>query len=263
MIDIHTHIVFGVDDGARDFEESKEMIRIAMADGTTKMVATSHFEREAFKYPMEDYHKNFDEINKWCKEEGLDFEILTGHEFFLEPNALKRLSAKECLSINKTKYLLVELSNYVKFDKLEEMLDLVSNMGYQIIIAHTERVKWVLEDFNIIKDWYDKGYNFQINAISLLRKDYKENYKSAHKLLKNGYVHAIASDGHRKDRRKPNLKRAYDYVASCYDVEIAQLLFVNNPSNIINNIDIEGLKEYKSYKKYTFRRLFKSLKGVK
>lgn len=263
MIDLHTHIVFGVDDGARDFDETKEMIRIAMADGTTTMVATSHYEREAFKYPMEDYFNNLEMINQWCRDEKLDFEVLTGHEFFLEPNALKQLSASKCLSINNTKYLLVELSNYVKLDKLEEMLDLIANMGYNIIIAHTERVKWVLEDFNIIKEWYNKGYNFQINAISLLRKDYKENYKSAHKLLKSGYVHAIASDGHRKDRRKPNLKEAYDYVQTAYGSEAAELLFVNNPSNVIKGLDIDGLIKYKLYKKYTIKKLFKSLKGVK
>lgn len=263
MIDIHTHIVYGVDDGARDFEETKEMIKMAMADGTRKMVATSHFEREAFNYSMEDYFNCVDEINKWCQEEGLDFEVLTGNELFLEPNNLKLLSASKCLSINSTKYLLVELSNYIKIEKLDEMLDLIENMGYKIIIAHTERVKWVLEDFDIIKKWYNKGYKIQINATSLLRKDYKENYKSAHRLLKNGYVHVIASDGHRKDRRKPNLKKAYDYVKSAYSEEAAQLLFVNNPSNIIEGLDIDGLIKYKSYRKYTVKKLFKSLKGVK
>jgi len=263
MIDIHTHIVFGVDDGARDFDETKEMIRMAMSDGTTKMVGTSHFEREAFKYPMKDYFNHLDAINKWCKEEGLDFEVLTGHEFFIEPNSLKQLSDSKCLSINNTKYLLVEVANFVKIQKLEEMLGLVENMGYKIIIAHTERVKWVLEDFHIIKEWYNKGYKFQINAISLLRKDYKENYKSAHRLLKNGYVHVIASDGHRKDRRKPNLKKAYEYVQSAYSEEAAKLLFISNPTNIINGIDIEGLIKYKLYKKYTVKKLFKLLKGVK
>jgi protein-tyrosine phosphatase len=263
MIDIHTHIIYGIDDGARTLKEAQEMIRLAVADGSTHMVATSHYARDVFHYTSVEYHSRLEELNIWCKNEDIEMTIYSGNEFYLNFEDLKGLKDKKCLTINNSNYLLVEVSNLFKISKIEEMLEIVEHMGYKIIIAHIERLKWVLDDFKMIEEWYSRGYLFQINATSILRKDYKENYKSAHKLIKHGYVHMIASDGHRENRRQPLLKDAYEYIANILGNEAAELLFVSNPFDMTYDKEIKGLREHKLHNNFTIMKLFKSSKGVK
>jgi len=262
MVDIHTHIIFGIDDGARDFEETKTMIKMASESGTTHMVATSHYEHEAYPYDMDVYFTHLKMIQEWCESEKINMTVVPGNEFFLDASVIKDVKNKVCNSINNSNYILVEISNFMQFNKIEEMLDLIANMDYKIVIAHVERLKWVLEDFSVIEEWYKKGYGFQVNVSSILNKKYRENYQSAHKLLRKGMIHAVASDGHRMDRRLPILSEGKEYIEKLYDNKTAELLFVSNPMNILENKDIKGLREHRFYKKHTLKNLLNRMKGA-
>lgn len=257
MIDIHTHIIYEIDDGASSLEEAKSMIEMAMKSGTKRMIATSHYIPDTYKYSKETYLERFEVLNEWVKSKKLDMILYVGNEVYLDSDGLEGLRDKKCFTINNGKYVLVELTNFVKLDKLNEMLGLVDSLGYKAVIAHIERVRWVLEDIEVIKKWHIQGFVFQMNASSLLKRKYKDDYKSAHKLLKEGLVHIIASDGHRVNFRKPEIREAYEYVQNTLGERAAKLLFEENPQGLLDDLKLSSLREKKMHKCYTFKRIFK------
>lgn len=261
MIDIHTHIIYGIDDGAKDFDESIEMIRMAADTGTRKMIATSHYMQDTFPYELDEYFRKLDELNAYCLEHRIPMTIYKGHELFLSPENIKDVETGKVNTLGDTDYILVEVSSFMNVDKAEELMDILSNNGKKIIIAHVERLDIVLSDFNTIQRWYDKGYAFQINKSSILRKDYKENYLSAHRLLAKGMVHIIASDGHRHNKRRPLLDEVHDYLVKTLGQDGANLLLKKNPDYLLQGHQMVGLHETIYNKKYRLRRLLLKLKG--
>lgn len=240
MIDIHSHIIFGIDDGSRTFDESKDMVRLAIKNGTKKMVATSHYIPETYNYTQDEYIAKLNQLRQWIQSEKLDFEVFEGNELYLSRQGVQDLLTQKCMTINKSKYILVEAPSFMQLQKVEELLDLIMHNGFIPVIAHIERLRWVLEDIDIIKQWFEKGYIFQINAESLITKRYKENFKSAHRLLKKGLVHLVASDGHRINHRTPIMEDAFACVDSICGNEMAVQLFEINPQKIIGNKIIEA-----------------------
>ncbi len=261
MIDIHTHIVYGVDDGARDFEESVEMIQMAFNTGTRKMVATSHYMRDTFPYDLHIYKVRLEELNSYCSSNHIQLEIVKGNELFLTAESIKDIESGMVNTLGDSNYVLVEISSFMKMSQAEELMDIIVNNGKQILIAHVERLDIVLSDFQRVKRWIEKGYCFQINGSSLLKKEYEEHYKAAHKLMSRGMVHIISSDGHRSNRRRPVLDKAYDYCAKTLGEEGANLLFRRNPDYLLQGHQMVGLYDTIYYKNYNMRRLKLKLKG--
>jgi protein-tyrosine phosphatase len=253
MIDLHTHVIYGIDDGARDFDEAQEMIRIAQANGTTKMVATSHYIPETYSYTQEAYYEKLNKLRQWIVNEHMNFQLIEGNELFLTRPSVQDLLQQKCLTINKSRYVLVEVTSFMKLQKVEELLDLLQHNGYIPIIAHIERLNWILEDFNCIQQWYTKGYVFQVNAESIVNKRYKENYKSAHELLKKGYVHIVASDGHRSNHRRPVLLEAYNHITQICGLAYADSIFHRNQQIILDNgiiTNTEDTHHYSTFKNF-------------
>jgi len=246
MIDLHAHIVFGIDDGARSFEESKEMIKLAIEHGTSIMVATSHFIPETFPYAQALYFERLKLLSDWIESENLPFQLVSGNELLLSRSGIKALIDKQCLTINNSHYVLVETASFMQLIKIEELIDLLIHNGFKPIIAHTERLPWVLEDFKVILEWYENGCIFQVNAESFINKQYKENYKSAFKLLKNGLVHIIASDGHRQNHRQPILSHAYTEILKKTDIEYVEKMFYQNQMRILDDKPIHSFRKIKN-----------------
>jgi len=262
MIDTHAHVIYGIDDGARDFEEACAMLEMAAENGTKAIVATSHYIPETYDYSQEQYKERLNILNGYCLKEGLEIKVYPGNELFLSPENIKDLEVGLCNTYNRSDYVLVEMSNFMKKKQAIELLDIISNNGKKIVLAHAERIRYVLDDFSLIEDWYKKGYIFQVNGSSLLKKKYKENYKSAHKLLSKGFIHMLASDGHRLDRRQPVLLEAYHYIEKILGSEAADLLLEKNPSCIIFNKEAVGLRDTLYIKNYRLKRVIAKMKGV-
>ena len=130
--------------------------------------------------------------------------------------------------------------------------------GYTPILAHVERYSLIMENPNIIYDCINEGAVIQVNASSVLGKHGKEMKRVADILLDNNMVHIIASDAHGSERRRPQLKEAYDFIKNKYSKEIADNLFQNNQSLIISNKDIIKPKANKyQERKGLFSKLFK------
>ncbi|MGL5330736.1 MAG: tyrosine-protein phosphatase [Peptostreptococcaceae bacterium] len=258
MIDMHCHILPGVDDGAENIDESIEMARIAQSEGITKIVCTPHFHPD-FEYTMGDVL--FDEVqslNKELRKNNIDVEVYIGNELYYSNEVIEDLKELDFYTLNDSKYLLIEFSPMNLPKNLADVVYEIKLKGYVPVLAHVERYNSVIENPNVIYDCIKEGAIIQVNASSILGKHGKEIKKTTEILLDNNMVHIVASDAHGSERRRPQLKEAYEYVKSNYSKEVANNLFKYNQSLISANeyIIIPIASRYEE-KRGFFSKLFK------
>ncbi|MCB2306048.1 exopolysaccharide biosynthesis protein [Clostridium estertheticum] len=205
MIDIHSHILPGIDDGSKDMETSIKMLKMAEEKGTKTIVATPHYIRGRYE---NHYEKNFDlhqKVKLAAKNAGLKIEVLLGQEVMLDKYALNLCREKKIRGINESSYMLVEFP----MDELpNDALDLIYELrvlGIKPIIAHPERYEYIIRSLPDINDFINEGCLFQINAGSLQGVFGKQVQKCAKLLVKEGLVNFIASDAHSINIRCPGL----------------------------------------------------------
>ena len=258
MIDIHCHILPNVDDGSESLEESIEMAKIAESEGITKIVNTSHCHFD-FKYKKGNELKlELEKFNQVLKEENINIEVLLGNELYYTSDLIERFDELDFFSMNNSKYILMEFSP-INFPKnIEDVIYEIKIRGYIPIIAHAERYKQVQEDVNIVLDCIKEGALIQVNASSILGKNGEKAEDTSKKLLDNNMVHFVATDAHSSNRRRPLIKDSYNYILKNYGKEVAEKLFIENPTSVIENRDISILNPTKYEEKRSFlKRLFR------
>jgi protein-tyrosine phosphatase len=256
MIDIHTHILPGVDDGSPDLETSLQHLRLMQQKGVTGVFLTSHYMRNMFDGDPETNRKiHFDLQNK-VKENNIDIELYTGFEIFLEPGIHEKI-AEQQLSLNGTKYVLVETNMSGFTSELSQILYDLVRTGWKPILAHPERYADFKHNPMIAEEFMHKNILLQINSGSLLGSYGKAIQKTAWFLIEKGYAHFLASDNHCKNGNY-DLAIALDEIRNNIDDHTAKLLSVINPQKVLNNEPIEFfyVKEIREKKKGFFSRLF-------
>jgi len=207
MIDIHSHILPGIDDGAKNLRETMEIAKIAEKEGITHMIATPHFSFKCQDFVAK-VREEIVKLNEVLEKEAMTLRIYAGAETFLNLELLDRLEKESFLTLNGTDYVLVEFPLGEVPLHTEELLYRIRLMGKKPIIAHPERYKEVMEDPNIVKKWIEQGNFIQINATSILGVSGRRSEKTAKHLLKHNLVHILATDTHSPRSRKPALKEA-------------------------------------------------------
>lgn len=195
MIDIHTHIIPGVDDGAKDVETSIKMILKEIECGVDTVVFTPHSYMNGFI----NKHKIIDSFNLFkTKLENYDIKYYLGQEIYFEKDTLDKLKNNEYLTINNTKFILIEFDSDINYEDLSEIIYSIRLIGFEPIIAHIERYNISIKDYYRLK----KELNplFQVNTSFVL-----EHKKTAKKMIKDRIIDYIASDCHSLNRRAPNL----------------------------------------------------------
>ena len=139
MIDIHSHIIFGVDDGPRTIEESRSLLMDAYNQGVRTIVATSHRRIGMFETPEDTIEKNFKSVQKLSKEVASDLTVLYGAEIYYSSELMDKLEKKMIPSINGSSYVLIEFSQNTKFWEIKTSLTNVLRLGFIPVIAHVER----------------------------------------------------------------------------------------------------------------------------
>jgi protein-tyrosine phosphatase len=234
-IDIHTHILPEIDDGAQDIDEAVAMLRIAHGGGTRKIVLTSHMFIDLFdSFDFVEIRDRFSQFLFLLKsrEEQFNFlrelDLYLGAENYASPEFLEALDQGRVLSLNGSRYLMVEFSPMLFFDQIAEIIQRVLLAGYTPIIAHPERYAAIQEDPLRIERLWQMGCVVQINADSLLRDSISRTNKCAHWLLREGFVDVIASDAHRPGWRPPCLDLVFECLEQQYAREdIAQWMWSN------------------------------------
>ena len=227
MIDIHSHILFGVDDGAKNIEESITLLRQAEKLGITDIVCSSHYYMG--RYENKEYNKNFEILKGEIKKQGIKIKIYKGNEVALFGNVFSRLG--EVNTINNSKYVLVELKRGLIFSLYKEFLQKLINLGYKPILAHIERYPFIkLREF---KELYNMGVIFQMNIKTVEILTPKTEY-----LLTEGYVKIIASDVHNTEFRSYELSSYFDKLKKLIGEDRLKELTYENPKKILKNEDI-------------------------
>lgn len=239
MIDIHSHIIFDIDDGAESLEESVILCRQAMDNGFNGIVATPHFidYRNIENFILERDSK-LDIIRERLAEEQIDITLYSGAELFLSRAVFSAGDLDE-LTINNSRYMLCEfpLDRFNVEDGLDEIDELVYR-GYTPIVAHPERYFEVRKDFRIIEYLLERGVIFQVNADSLAGNLDSTAQKIAVELIKNGVAKFIASDAH--DIRHRNMNFSKKFSTSPPEITQKDLItcFEKYPNAVINDKDI-------------------------
>ncbi|WP_330112143.1 CpsB/CapC family capsule biosynthesis tyrosine phosphatase (plasmid) [Cetobacterium somerae] len=200
MVDIHTHLLFGVDDGPKTLDESIQMIEDGIGLGFNEFYLTSHYNKG--KFLNEEYDKNFEILKKRCKDLNIQVKLHKGNEIYLDENIDLVLKGKK-FNVIKGKFLLVEFSPLTPPTVGKHMVKKVLNMGFVPIVAHVERYS------------HFKGSDFvELRKIGSLLQVNIGGDKPKHivKLLKEGYIDFLGSDAHRKDRRGYFLENELTYI---------------------------------------------------
>ena len=247
MIDIHTHILPGIDDGARDIYDTLEMARIAVENGTTDMVATPHcnIPGRYQNYFGREYKEVFLKARKAIQEEGIPLRLYPGMEVYMTEEVPDLMAEGKIMPINGSHYVLLEFGFDEDPEFAELMLRKVRRMKVIPLIAHVERYHFVQDDPDIIARWKKIGYAIQCNKGSFQGKFGKAEKRTAHELLDRQLVSVVASDAHRPNIRTPRLEDAYEELALEYPIEYLDQIFDIFPGRICKDQSIILKKKVK------------------
>jgi protein-tyrosine phosphatase len=231
MIDIHNHILPGVDDGSQDWATTLEMCKIAQADGITHIVATPHAN---YRYPYD--REQHTESLEQLREKVPDMQFSLGCDFHLShENIQDALEHPGRYVIGNTPYLLVEFSDFQTPHQMTEDLFRLHSAGFLTIVTHPERNPIIDQYPDLPEQFFDMGASLQITAGSLIGDWGKKGKKTCETLLRKGLISFIASDAHEAKRRKPVLSAARQAAAKIVGSEAAQVLVQGNPCAVVSN----------------------------
>ena len=240
MIDIHTHIVPGLDDGSYDMETSIIMAEMAEEFGTDTIIATPHCNQVGRfeNYISDKLISRLEAFRDEIARENIDLEIGFGMEIYCTEDVPKLLKEKKLLTLNGSRYALVEFGFRTDADKMESMLYPIADSGYVPIVAHPERYFALYDQPEIIEDWLDDGIGIQLNSGSVFGVFGRSAARFSRFLLDNDLVTCIASDAHGTESRNMDLSEIYDFLSMEYSEEKAELLLTENPRRIYNNMQL-------------------------
>lgn len=239
MIDIHSHILHGLDDGAKTLEESIEMVQMAAAAGTTDIVASPHANP---KYPF-DPRVVERKIGELQAAAGDSPRIYFGCDFHLTPeNIDDALHSAEKYSINHKGYLLaVEFSDFYIPKNSSEILGTLMRGHLRPIVTHPERNPMLQGRLDEMATWVEQGVMLQVTAKSLTGMFGKLAKRVADELMDRGLVHFVASDAHNLKHRTTPLDEARTYVAREFGEEAAVRVFEENPRAALAGVPLSTL----------------------
>jgi len=239
MVDIHSHILWELDDGSGSMEESIAMLQVARENGTTDIVATPHSNSE-FSYRPELVDERIRELTA---QTGGQPRVLRGCDFHLSFDNLDHLLERPgTYTINGKQYLLIECPDFHVGRHTDTVFRRLVAAGLTPIVAHPERNPVMRKELERLERWVELGCLMQITALSLLGGFGGPAKAASLRLLGRGLVHIVASDAHDPVRRHPRLDEAYRIVRSRCDEDTAEMLFTDNPRAVVEGRSLAGGK---------------------
>lgn len=255
MIDMHSHIVFDVDDGSESLEESIEMIRTAKERGIKAMFATPHFIEGSMTAESIEVNERLAILRRELKKQAIDMPIYCGHEIFLDYDSLAHLKEGLSLSLNNTKYVLMEMPMQFPLNNLEDILFEFTVNGYVPIIAHPERYLYVQEDIDKVARWIKLGVLFQMNLTTMYGRYGQAAKKTAIKMLKRQMYHFVGTDVHSNTSTALSIATPLKRVRDIVGDEVYNDIVCSNPQMVIENRDIHAFEPVKG--KFSFPNIFR------
>ncbi|MCD7034592.1 tyrosine protein phosphatase [Metabacillus sp. GX 13764] len=250
MIDIHSHILPGVDDGAQSLEDALQMARAAVNEGITKLVASPHHQNGAFNNDKSSILANVESLNIALQKEKIPLEILPGQETRIYGELLEDLATDVILPVNNSNYLLIELPSGHVPRYTEQLLFDLQLKGYTPVIVHPERNAEIIENPDILYNLVKKGTLTQVTAGSLTGHFGKKIKKFSLDLVEAQLTHLIASDAHNTNSRSFRWNDALSVLNNEFGVPASYYFFENSDLLIRNQTLIRQTPERIKRKKF-------------
>lgn len=205
MIDLHCHVLPGLDDGPSTLEESLDLCRAARDEGTRTLVATPHVNAVYPRVTPAVIQERVDLVNRAARSEGIGLTVVTGAEVALSRVGEMSDAELDLLALGGGRYLLLELPSTSAVSGAAAALGAVASRGYGVVVAHPERSAIAQRDAAVVHRLVQSGVLCCLDAASLTDQADRQTRRTAWELLRRGLVHAIASDSHGAVRRPPEL----------------------------------------------------------
>lgn len=240
MYDIHSHIVYGVDDGAQSLDEAVKMVEYASLHGTKGIVATPHTNVPGSFDNLWDAEllERVKELRSALKENYVDVQIFCGQEIFCTSYAIDYLKSGKVITLNNSRYPLVEFDFYEYSDSVYSKLNEIIAEGYVPVVAHPERYAFVAEDEEAAVRLKKLGCVLQINKGSLTGHFGESAFYTAQRLIEERLADVIASDSHSPYVRTTNMENVHELVSEVYSPNYADVLLDINPKRILQDREI-------------------------
>lgn len=234
MIDCHSHLIFGVDDGAQNIEESLKMINQYMNAGYTGVICTSHYYPGKYDFDKKKYNEHFNLLDFYIKKNKINFKIFTGNEIHISENTLNVIKYKKAYTLANSNYVLIELPFTAEIKNLKDFAyDLIVN-GYTPILAHAERYRIAQENFDYLRELADFGVLIQMN-LSSLKDEGSKVFNLSEKLLRSQMVSLASTDAHSSTWRSPDTREYLKKLKEMVSDEYFKSITTENPERILRN----------------------------
>ena len=239
MKDLHCHILYGIDDGAKTIEDSIEILKHAEEEGIKEIVCTPHYIKDTkYNANNKEKEKRFQKLQEQVKKEKLNIELYLGNEIMLEESVIDLIEQKEIKTINNSRYVLVEFLMRNENNNYEDLLFELIRNNYIPILAHPERYTYIQDDPKKLDKYLDLGIILQGNYFSLLNRYGRKAKKTLKRLLKEDKIKILASDIHRPTTEYSIEKLEKKLKRIIRDKEKRKELLEDNFDKIIHNLDI-------------------------
>ena len=235
MIDLHCHLLPGIDDGAPDLSVSLEMAKALVADGVSIAACTPHILPGLYHNSGQQIRQAVAQLQRSLDQEGIPLQLTTGADNHIVPDFLAQLRSGHLLTLANSRYVLVEPPHHVAPPRLEEFFFNLLVADYVPIITHPERLSWINSHYGAVQRLIRAGVWVQVTAGSLSGIFGRNARYWSERMLDEGCVHLIATDAHDLSRRAPNLSEGRELAAKRVgDVE-AQHLVITRPRGVLLN----------------------------
>ena len=239
FVDIHCHILPGVDDGSQTPEETKAMLQKAWDEGIQIMVATPHYHKQRGKNDIELIKKQLLLTRKLAKEVHPKMQICLGIEIYYGEDVPELLKEGRVVSIRKSRYILVEFSPGDEFQYILNAVRKLQMSGHTVIIAHIERYNCLRKDISNVEYLREMGAYLQVNTGSITGSYGRSVKKFLREVLKAHLVQLVGTDAHGSERRTPKMQEAYKEVVKRCGEEYADQIFGQNAKKVLRNEEID------------------------
>ncbi len=227
IVDVHCHILPGLDDGAESPSVSLDMMREAAGSGITDIVVTPHFNNRRGAPPQTVY-RVMTAAQEAADKHGISLRFYPGNEFYYFEDLPQYLKERRAFTMNGSDFVLIEFSPIAPFHVIENAMDSVMFAGFHPVIAHIERYESLIKDFEKVYRLSDLGVRIQVNASSVTGGNGKSVKKFVHGLLQEELVDFIGTDAHGNKHRTPEISKCRDILIKKYGFEYASLLLRDN-----------------------------------
>lgn len=235
MIDLHSHILPGIDDGAADLEISIAMAQASVANGVTVLACTPHIMPGVWDNNGPQIRRRVARLQEALDERDIPLRLVTGADVHIAPDLVGAIRSGRVLTLNDTRYILLELPHHIAPPHADDCFFSLLAAGYVPIFTHPERLSWINTHYNLIERLFESGVWMQVTAGSLTGSFGKRAQLIAERMLRDGLVHILASDTHNVASRPPVLAEGWDAARRIVGEDEALHLVVTRPYGILNN----------------------------